>query len=308
MHTAEKIFRLSEEFFTSLGLLPMTDTFWEKSMMVRPEGRDVVCHASAWNLDNRNDTRIKQCTNANHEDLITVHHEMGHIQYYLQYNHLPYNNFKTGANPGFHEAIGDTLALSVATPKHLKAVGLLKSDVKPSKKQTVNFLLNVALKKIAFLPFGLLIDKYRWRIFKGEIKPDDYQKEWHSMRKYYQGLHPIDEGLEFFDAGAKYHVPNGVPYIRYFVSYILQFQFYQAMCLNQPLDEALHECDFYNDKEAGNLMAEGLKMGASKPWQDVLEAMTGSRKISSAAFREYFAPLEEWLDTEIESKAIPVGW
>lgn len=308
-YTAKKMFELSEEFFTSIGMDPMTPDFWKKSMLEKPaDGRRVVCHASAWDFGDKKDFRIKQCTNVNHDNLVTVHHEMGHVVYFQQYARQEYSCFRDGANPGFHEAIGDTISLSVATPKHLRKVGLLKES-DPSFEQTINYQMSMALEKLAFLPFGLLIDKYRWKIFDGKISVDNLQEEWDRMRLQYQGIHPpVKRDSNLFDAGAKYHVPANVPYIRYFVSHILQFQFYKALCMNHPKNEPLHNCDFYQDKEAGRLLAIGLQLGSSKPWQETLKMMTGSEKMSAAPLREYFGPLENWLDREIAENSIPVGW
>lgn len=302
---ATKMFRTSESFFTSLGLEPMTDTFWKKSMTVKPEGRKVVCHASAWDFATPDDFRIKMCTTVTMEDLFTVHHEMGHIAYYMAYFHQ-HPLFREGANEGFHEAIGDLMALSVSTPSHLKMLGLLQDDsIDPTE-----FQLLTALDKIAFLPFGYLLDKWRWSLFTGETPLEHMNKKFWEYRIKYQGVSPPVKRTEMdFDPGAKYHVPANVPYLRYFVSFIIQFQFHEHLCkasgqLNTG--NPLYKCDIYNQTEAGRILRQGLALGSSKVWQDIFEIMAGTREMSASSIKKYFEPLDKWLDEKIKGEA--VGW
>uniref|UniRef100_A0A671V3H3 Angiotensin-converting enzyme n=1 Tax=Sparus aurata TaxID=8175 RepID=A0A671V3H3_SPAAU len=299
---AIRMFKESDKFFTSLGLLPMPEEFWNKSMLEKPsDGRQVVCHASAWDFYNRKDFRIKQCTVVTMDDLITVHHEMGHIQYFLQYKDQPVS-FRDGANPGFHEAIGDVLALSVSTPKHLQSIGLLdKSDI--------NFLMSMALDKIAFLPFGYLMDQWRWKVFDGRIPPTEYNKEWWNLRMKYQGLAPpVARTEDDFDPGAKFHIPANVPYVRYFVSFIIQFQFHKALCDAANHTGPLHTCDIYRSKEAGKLMGDVMKLGFSKPWPEAMAMVTGQPKMTAQPLMEYFKPLIDWLEKENNNNKEVRGW
>ncbi|EFX86561.1 hypothetical protein DAPPUDRAFT_307858 [Daphnia pulex] len=314
-YTPLKMFQISDEFFTSLGLIPMPPEFWKESLLEKPKDREVVCHASAWDFCNGKDFRIKQCTVVTTEQLVTVHHEMGHVQYYLQYKDQPLV-FRRGANPGFHEAVGDTLALSVTTPKHLKEIGLLDESTPTDDYQTsINFLLGMALKKIVFLPFGYLIDKYRWDIFDGTVKETEYNAYWWKLRKEYQGVKPPSVRTEeHFDAGAKFHVPADVEYLRYFVSNVIQFQFHRSLCkeagqydAQDPL-KPLHNCDIYRSKAAGAKLAAGLAMGSSRPWPEVMKVMTGQEKMDASAIREYFKPLEDWLVLENAKLAQTPGW
>uniref|UniRef100_A0AAQ5YDC7 Angiotensin-converting enzyme n=1 Tax=Amphiprion ocellaris TaxID=80972 RepID=A0AAQ5YDC7_AMPOC len=297
-----KMFQESDNFFTSLGLLPMPQEFWDKSMLEKPsDGRQVVCHASAWDFYNRKDFRIKQCTVVTMDDLITVHHEMGHVQYFLQYKDQPVS-FRDGANPGFHEAIGDVLALSVATPKHLQSIGLLdKSDI--------NFLMSMALDKIAFLPFGYLMDQWRWKVFDGRIPSTEYNKEWWNLRMKYQGLcPPVTRTEDDFDPGAKFHIPANVPYVRYFVSFIIQFQFHKALCDAANHTGPLHTCDIYKSQEAGKLLGDVMKLGFSKPWPEAMTMITGQPRMSAQPLMEYFKPLIQWLETENNKNNEVRGW
>ncbi|KAK2820760.1 hypothetical protein Q5P01_023719 [Channa striata] len=305
---ATMMFRESERFFTSLGLMEMPQEFWDKSMLEKPsDGRQVVCHASAWDFYNRKDFRIKQCTVVTMDDLITVHHEMGHVQYFLQYQNLPVS-FRDGANPGFHEAIGDVLALSVSTPKHLKSIGLL-DKVENNYESDINFLMSIALDKIAFLPFGYLMDQWRWKVFDGRIGPDEYNKEWWNLRTKYQGLcPPVTRSNDDFDPGAKFHIPANVPYVRYFVSFIIQFQFHKALCEAAKQDGPLHTCDIYNSKEAGELLGNVMKLGFSKPWPEAMTMITGQPKMSAQPLMEYFKPLIEWLEAENKKNKDIRGW
>ncbi len=294
--------KYGEGFFTSMGFAPLPKTFWERSLFVKPRDRDVVCHASAWDIDNFDDLRLKMCIQVRGEDFVTVHHELGHNFYQRAYENQPFL-FKGGANDGFHEAIGDSIALSI-TPEYLNKVGLLATI--PQTDDT-GYLLRMALDKVAFLPFGLLIDQWRWKVFSGQIKPGDYNKAWWEMRERYQGISPpVARSEADFDPGAKYHVPANVPYTRYFLARILQFQFYRAMCREAGFTGPLYRCSFYGNKAAGTKLNAMLEMGQSKPWPDALYTLTGERQTDAGAMMEYFAPLKQWLDEQNKGKQ--VGW
>jgi len=295
--------RYGEHFFTSLGFRPLPQTFWERSMFVKPRDRDVVCHASAWDVDFEQDLRVKMCIDVTAEYFSTIHHELGHNFYQRAYSHQPYL-FRDSANDGFHEAIGDTIALSI-TPQYLVKLGLLDKAPDPSKD--IGLLLQRALEKIAFLPFGLLIDQWRWKVFSGEITPQQYNQAWWDLRLKYQGVAPpAPRSEEDFDPGAKYHVPANVPYTRYFLADILQFQFHRALAKTAGCAEPLNRCSIYDNPEAGAHLAKMLEMGQSRPWPDALEALTGQRHMDATAIRDYFAPLEKWLEEQNQGK--PVGW
>ncbi|KAL5010334.1 hypothetical protein ScPMuIL_012639 [Solemya velum] len=306
-YTAVKMFELSDDFFGSLGLERMPAEFWNHSMIVKPNDRDVVCHASAWDFSNGKDFRIKQCTEITMDDLITVHHEMGHIEYYLLYKNQPIV-FRKGANPGFHEAVGDVISLSVRTPKHLREIGLLQ-DITDDEESDINFLLSIALDRVAFIPFGYLIDQWRWRVFSGEITPATYNEKWWQLRCRYQGISPpVERTEEDFDPGAKYHIPGNTPYIRYFVSYILQFQLHDAVCKAAGHSGPLHKCDIYRSHEAGDLLRDVLSLGSSLPWPDALEKITGQRNMNASSMLTYFDPLYEWLKQENIKAGDATGW
>lgn len=295
--------RAGERFYTSLGFAPLPETFWQRSMLVKPRDREVVCHASAWDMDSVEDLRIKMCTQQNAEDFTTIHHELGHNFYQRAYKDLPVI-FRDSANDGFHEAIGDTIALSV-TPEYLVKIGLL--DRAPDASRDIGLLLSRALEKVAFLPFGLLIDQWRWKVFAGEIVPADYNKAWWELRLKYQGVAPPSpRGEEFFDPGAKYHVPGNYPYTRYFLAEILQFQFHRALSKAAGCAGPLHRCSIYESREAGKRLNAMLSMGMSRPWPDALEVLAGSRQMDATAILDYFAPLDRWLDEQIKGQS--VGW
>ncbi|SPF37393.1 Peptidyl-dipeptidase A [Candidatus Sulfotelmatobacter kueseliae] len=300
---AKGMVRYGEAFYKSLGLAPLPDTFWERSLFTKPRDRDVVCHASAWDVDTADDLRVKMCIQIRDVDFVTIHHELGHNFYQRAYKNQPFM-FQGGANDGFHEAIGDTIALSV-TPEYLQKIGLL--DKVPPADADIPLLLRKALEKVAFLPFGLLIDEWRWRVFSGEIRPADYNKAWWEMRLKYQGVAPPVERSEAdFDPGAKYHVAGNVPYMRYFLADILQFQFYRALCKEAGYTGPLNRCTFYQSKEAGAKLDKMLEMGQSKPWPDALEALTGQRQMDASAILDYFAPLQKWLDEQ--NTGVKAGW
>jgi len=295
--------KTGERFYTSLGFAPLPQTFWERSMLVKPRDREVVCHASAWDVDNIQDLRIKMCIQPTDEDFRTIHHELGHNFYQRAYKDLPFN-FRDSANDGFHEAIGDTIALSV-TPEYLVKIGLL--DKAPDSSRDIGLLLDRALEKIAFLPFGLLIDQWRWKVFSGEVKPEDYNKAWWDLRLKYQGVAPVAvRGEEFFDPGAKYHVPGNVPYTRYFLADILQFQFHRALAQTAGCTSLLHRCSIYESAAAGKKLNDMLSMGLSRPWPEALEKIAGTKQMDATAILDYFKPLDAWLDEQIKGK--PVGW
>jgi len=276
-------------------------------MLQRPQGREVDCWADAEEFYNGRDYGIKMCAETSMSDLITIHHEMGHIEYYLQYAHQPLV-FRQGANPGFHEAIGDVLALSVSTPVHLKKIGLL-DKIPEGREGDLNFLYSVALKKLAFQPSGYLIDLWRWRVFSGEYKPEEYNTKWWELRLKYQGLcPPVKRTEEDFDPGAKYHVPADTPYIRYFVSTVVQYQFYKALCDASNHTGPLYTCDIYQSKEAGELFSEAMKIGSSQPWTDVMKVITKGKtdKMDAQPILDYFAPLIEWLKEQNKNEV--VGW
>jgi len=300
-----RMFETSDAFYQSLGLPNNSMSYDEKLAMIEKptDGRVVVCHASAWDFCDRRDFRIKMCTKVNMEDFVTIHHEMGHIQYYIQYKDQPYA-LRTGANPGFHEAVGDTIALSVSTPQHLTKIGLL-ANYTDTEEDNINALMQIALQKVAFLPFGLLIDLWRWDVFSGKTNESQWNAYWWELRENIQKVTaPVPRSENDFDPGAKYHVPASSQYISYFVAHILQFQFLKSLCLQagqyDPNDatKPLHKCDFYQSEEAGKTLSDGLKLGSSRHWTDVLYVMTGERELRGSALLEYFQPLLEFLQKE----------
>lgn len=294
-----------EGFFKSLGFAPLPATFWERSLFTKPRDRDVVCHASAWDVDSKDDLRLKMCIRVSGEDFVTIHHELGHNFYQRAYKEQPFL-FQGGANDGFHEAVGDTIALSI-TPEYLKQVGLLAEVPLANAQNDIAYLLNMALDKVAFLPFGLLIDQWRWKVFSGQVTPANYNQAWWELRNKYQGIAaPVPRSEADFDPGAKFHVPANVPYSRYFLADILEFQFYRGMCRAAGYTGPLHRCSFYNNKAAGTRLNNMLAMGQSKPWPVALEALTGEKDMDAGALLEYFAPLKQWLDEQ--NKGHKVGW
>jgi peptidyl-dipeptidase A len=300
---AKGMVKYGEGFFASMGFAPLPPTFWQRSLFTKPADRDVVCHASAWDVDNMDDLRVKMCIQVRGTDFVTIHHELGHNFYQRAYKDQPFM-FKSGANDGFHEAIGDAIALAI-TPEYLHKVGLLENV--PQASNDIPELLKQALDRVAFLPFGLMIDQWRWKVFSGEIAPADYNKSWWALRLKYQGVAPPGARSEAdFDPGAKYHVAANVPYTRYFLAHILEFQFYRALCRESGYKGPLNRCTFYGSKEAGAKFNKMLAMGQSKPWPDALEVLTGERETDAGALLEYFAPLKQWLDEQNKGKK--VGW
>ena len=297
----------AEDFFLSMGFEPLPDTFWERSLFTKPQDRSVVCHASAWNLDSvNNDLRIKMCIEKNEEDFITIHHELGHIFYYQAYNHLP-TLFQGGANDGFHEAFGDLLTLSI-TPDYLKKIGFISLDeAKLAKNDSIGLLMKQALEGVVVIPWALMLDKWRAGVFTGDIAENELNKAWWDMRESYQGIAPPDERSEdYFDPGAKYHIPGNTPYTRYYLARIMQYQFHESLCNDIGFSGPLHECSIYGNKLAGEKIISTMAMGQSAPWQDAFEKLTGSRNISGESVMNYYKPLKEWLDTQNNDRSC--GW
>ena len=297
----------AEDFFISMGFKPLPETFWERSLFVKPRDRSVVCHASAWNLDPaNNDLRIKMCIEKNEEDFITIHHELGHIFYYQAYNHIP-TVFQAGANDGFHEAFGDLLTLSI-TPDYLVDIGFIsKDDAEEAKQDPIGLLMKQALDGVVIVPWALMLDKWRSGVFDGEIDESNLNSSWWSLREEYQGINTSNERSEnYFDPGAKYHIPGNTPYTRYYLASIMQYQFHEALCNLIDYDGYLHECSIYGNKEAGDRIITTMAMGQSLPWQDAFENLTGSRQLSGKSIMNYYAPLKEWLDEENKNRTC--GW
>ncbi len=301
----KKMVEVGEKFFTSLGFEPLPETFWTRSLITKPEDREVVCHASAWDIDDRDDIRIKMCTKINGEDFVTIHHELGHNFYQRAYKDQPVF-YKTGANDGFHEAIGDMIALSI-TPEYLVRIGLLDEKDVPGADADLALLMRQAMDKVAFLPFGLMVDQWRWKVFSGEYTPAEYNAGWWELREKYQGLRaPGERPVNAFDPGAKFHIPGNTPYMRYFLAHILQFQFHKAACDMAGFEGPLHQCSIYENEEVGRRFNAMMEMGASKPWPDALEAFTGTRDMDGSAILEYFAPLMTYLEEQNKDRSC--GW
>lgn len=295
--------RYGERFFTSLGFDPLPKTFWDRSMLTKPRDRDVVCHASAWDVDGESDLRLKMCIDITGEAFRTIHHELGHNFYQRAYNRQP-PLFRDSANDGFHEAIGDTIALSI-TPSYLVQLGFL--DREPDASKDVGLLLKMALDKIAFLPFALMVDKWRWEVFSGAVTPDRYNEAWWDLRRKYQGIAPpVSRSETDFDPAAKYHVAANVPYARYFLADILQFQLHRALSKEAGCTSVLDRCSIYGNRRAGQKLAAMLEMGLSRPWPDALEKISGQRRMDATAILDYFAPLQKWLDEQ--NRGTAVGW
>jgi len=297
----------AEDFFLSIGFEPLPSTFWERSLLVKPRDRSVVCHASAWNLDPaNNDLRIKMCIEKNEEDFVTIHHELGHIFYYQAYNHLP-TLFQGGANDGFHEAFGDLLTLSI-TPDYLSKIDFISEDeAKIAKEDSIGLLMKQALEGVVIIPWALMLDKWRSGVFDGDIDESNLNEAWWDMRKSYQGISsPVARSENYFDPGAKYHIPGNTPYTRYYLARIMQYQFHESLCKDISFSGPLHECSIYGNKDAGNKIISTMAMGQSEPWQNAFEKITGSRSLSGSSVMNYYRPLKEWLDEQNKNRTC--GW
>ncbi|XP_034666461.1 angiotensin-converting enzyme-related protein isoform X2 [Drosophila subobscura] len=312
-YTVQKLFELGDQYFQSLGMRALPPSFWNLSLLTRPDDRQVVCHASAWDFYQDSDVRIKMCTEVDMHYFFVVHHELGHIQYYLQYEQQP-AVFRGAPNPGFHEAVGDVIALSVMSAKHLKTIGLTDSG-RLDEKSRINELFKQALSKIVFLPFGYTMDKYRYAVFRNEIEEPQWNCGFWQMRSEYGGVEPpVPRTDKDFDPPAKYHIDADVEYLRYFAAHIFQFQFHKALCSlagqYAPNDSrrTLDNCDIFGSKEAGRALSKFLSHGSSLHWKVVLQEFTGETEMDTSALLEYFDPLYQWLKQENSRLGVPLGW
>ena len=300
--------KIAENFFISLGFQPLPDTFWERSLFVKPQDRSVVCHASAWNLDaDANDLRIKMCIERNAEDFSTIHHELGHIFYYQAYNSTQPSVFQSGANDGFHEAVGDLLSLSI-TPEYYNKIGLIsEAEAKDATSDPISLLMQQALQGVVSVPWTLMLDKWRAGVFSGETSESELNNSWWELREYYQGIGvPRERGADAFDPGAKYHIPGNTPYTRYYLAQILQYQFHESLCNQMGFEGPLHECSIYDNELAGKKLRAMLSLGQSQEWQLALEALTGTRSLSGKSMLNYYKPLKDWLDVQNTDRTC--GW
>ena len=300
--------KIAENFFISLGFQPLPDTFWERSLFVKPQDRSVVCHASAWNLDaDANDLRIKMCIERNAEDFSTIHHELGHIFYYQAYNSTQPSVFQSGANDGFHEAVGDLLSLSI-TPEYYNKIGLIsEAEAKDATSDPISLLMQQALQGVVSVPWTLMLDKWRAGVFSGETSESELNNSWWELREYYQGIGvPRERGADAFDPGAKYHIPGNTPYTRYYLAQILQYQFHESLCNQMGFEGPLHECSIYDNELAGKKLRAMLSLGQSQEWQVALEALTGTRSLSGKSMLNYYKPLKDWLDVQNTDRTC--GW
>ena len=303
-YTPVKMTQTGEAFYSSLGFDSLPKTFWERSMLERPRDREVTCHASAWDVNDRDDIRIKACFKVNGEDFYTVHHELGHNYSQRAYSDQPFL-FKGSANDGFHEAVGDLAGMSALTPTYLNQIGLLETV--PGAEEDIPYLLKMALDKIAFLPFGLMIDKWRWQVFSGQVDPAHYNEAWWKLRGQYQGLTPPGpRPADAFDPAAKYHIAASVPYVRYFLAFNYEFQFQRAACKQMGWKGPLHRCSLYGRKDVGQKLNAMLELGNSQPWQDTLKVYSGETRTDGSAITEYFQPLNVWLIKQ--NKGERCGW
>ncbi|MDC1484891.1 M2 family metallopeptidase [Gammaproteobacteria bacterium] len=300
--------KIAENFFISLGFQPLPDTFWERSLFIKPQDRSVVCHASAWNLDaDANDLRIKMCIERNAEDFSTIHHELGHIFYYQAYNSTQPSVFQSGANDGFHEAVGDLLSLSI-TPEYYNKIGLIsEAEAKDATSDPISLLMQQALQGVVSVPWTLMLDKWRAGVFSGETSESELNNSWWELREYYQGIGvPRERGADAFDPGAKYHIPGNTPYTRYYLAQILQYQFHESLCNQMGFEGPLHECSIYDNELAGKKLRAMLSLGQSQEWQVALEALTGTRSLSGKSMLNYYKPLKDWLDVQNTDRTC--GW
>lgn len=306
-YTVRHMYDITDEFYTSMGLKPMPRLFYNRSMLERPKGREVECHATAWDFFDGEDFRIRMCTEVNFKDLETVHHEIGHVQYFMQYAHQPFV-YRDGANDGFHEAIGELMGMTMASVSHLRHLGLL-SETDTPHENSINYLMRTALKTVSTIPFHYVNDLWRWELYRGEIPQDSWNARYWELKKLHVGVQPpVDRTEEHLDIFNIFHVTHDYDMIRYFTRTILQFQFAEALCDAAGYQGPLHDCDFSTSEAAGAKLAAMLSLGASRHWKDAMEQLTGTRDMDASAMLRYFAPLQQWLEDYVKERNLTVGW
>ncbi|CAG0912459.1 unnamed protein product [Notodromas monacha] len=307
-YTPERMFRQGDAFYQSMGLKAVPDTFYELSMIEKPQdGREVVCHPTAWDFFDGQDYRIKMCTVVSFDDFLVIHHEMGHIQYFMQYSDLP-TVYRDGANDGFHEAIGELMSMAVSTPKHLETIGLI-DEVVENPDLDINFLLKTSFGSLSTLPFHYVMDLWRWRAFRGEYPDNQWNDEFWKLKESLVGVKaPVERTPEDLDPPALFHISGDYDMMRYFTRTILQFQFFESLCEASGHQGPIYKCDFSGSTAAGDRLAALLRMGRSKPWPDALEELTGQREMDVNPLLNYFAPLYNWLQTENKRLNNKIGW
>ncbi|NWI33356.1 ACE2 enzyme, partial [Sula dactylatra] len=303
---AIRIFKAAEAFFFSIGLEKMTEGFWNNSMLTEPtDNRKVVCHPTAWDLGKK-DYRIKMCTKVTMDDFLTAHHEMGHIEYDMAYSKQPFL-LRGGANEGFHEAVGEIMSLSAATPQHLKSLDLLEPTFQEDEETEINFLLKQALTIVGTMPFTYMLEKWRWMVFRGEITKQEWMKRWWEMKREIVGVvEPVPHDETYCDPAVLFHVANDYSFIRYYTRTIYQFQFQEALCKAANHTGPLHTCDITNSKAAGQKLRQLLEFGRSKPWTQALENVTTDKHMNAMPLLHYFEPLYKWLQKNNSGRYI--GW
>ncbi|XP_041066850.1 angiotensin-converting enzyme 2 [Carcharodon carcharias] len=305
----KEMFQKADAFFQSLGLQAMNDNFWHYSMIEKPtDGRKVVCHPTAWDMGNGADFRIKMCTEVNMENFLTVHHEMGHIQYDMEYANQTYL-FRDGANEGFHEGVGEIMSLSAATPLYLKSLGLLPDSFIEKNETDINFLLKQALTIVGTLPFTLMMEEWRWKMFQGRIPKDQWMKMFWEMKREMVGVvEPLPHDETYCDPAALYHISNDYSFIRYYTRTFYQFQFHEALCRKAKHSGELHKCAITNSTKAGKALRDMLRLGKSQSWTRALQLVTGETKMNAAPLLKYFQPLYDWLKKNNAENGRMIGW
>ncbi len=303
--SGEALAHYADRFWTSTGLPAMPASFWTRSLFDKPSDRTVACSGSAAIVGDPTDVRLKMCVGNNALDFSTVHHEVGHAVYALAYQEQPYL-FRGAANDAFHEAVADLGALSI-TPAYLQAIGIITPAEALGADQDLGLLLRMALQRVTFLPFSLIVDRWRWQVYAGAVPPAQYDATWWSLVAQYQGLMPGETRPEgSFDIAALPHITSDISYIRYFYAYLIEFQLFKAACDAAGWTGPLHRCSLYGNAAAGAHLRPMLAMGASRPGADALEAGTGARRVSAEGLLAYFAPLRAYLDAQNQERQC--GW
>jgi len=305
----EWIIKTAEQFYTGLGFSPLPESFWQKSDLypLPPESkRKKNTHASCWHIDLETDIRSLQSIEPNARWFFTAHHELGHGYYFKAYTRpeVPYL-LRLGAAPGFHEGVGELIALASSQVPYLQSRKILPADFKPDKTA---FLLDDALaRSVPFIYFACGVMPHWEADIHAPIhlRLRNLARCWKNLSDR-QGIEPPSpRGEEFCDAATKTHI-NDTPayYYNYAFATVFKFQLHDYIA-RKILHQPPQSCNYADNKEVGTWLNNILKKGGTEDWRKVLKEATGE-DISTRAMMDYFKPLMSWL--EEQNKGRQIGW
>lgn len=301
---AEWVAKQGEKFYVSMGFPELPKSFWDNSSLYpvpKDAGYKKNTHASAWHMDLDKSVQTLMSITANASWYETVHHEYGHIYYYLAYSNpqVPYL-LREGANRAYHEALGSMFGLAAMQKPFAAGLGLVDPN---SSMDDMKQLLKDALNYVVFIPWSTgTMSVFENELYSKNLPSDQWNKRWWEIVKQYQGIvPPTERGEDFCDPATKTHInDDAAQYYDYALSYILLFQLHDHISKN-ILKQDVHATNYFGNKEIGKFILEIMEPGSSVDWRKLLKDKTGE-DLSAKAMLEYFQPLMEWLKKENEGR------